>query len=178
MAARRTCLYLATALALSAISPVHAQPSQLATAVKATYLYKLVPFVEWPAGEAARPLTICIVGPDPFGTVLDRAVTGQAYDGRPFAVTRLEVLETPASCDVAYASGSPRQVAATLRAAEGHPILTVTDSGTKAGMVDFTLHQGKVRFRIDQAAAEANGLTVSSKLLSLALSVNSVKGRP
>jgi hypothetical protein len=45
-------------------------------------------------------------------------------------------------------------------------------------MVDFTLHQGKVRFRIDQAAAEANGLTVSSKLLSLALSVNSARARP
>jgi hypothetical protein len=176
MAARR--IWLAMAAALSATAPVHAQPSQLATAVKATYLYKLVPFVEWPAGEAARPLTICIVGPDPFGPVLDRAVTGQAYDGRPFTITRLEALEAPAACDVAYAGGSARQVAATLRAAEGHPILTVTDGSPTAGMVDFTLHQGKVRFRIDQAAAEANGLTVSSKLLSLALSVNSARARP
>lgn len=176
MAARR--IWLAMAVALSATVPVHAQPSQLATAVKATYLYKLVPFVEWPAVDAARPLTICIVGPDPFGPVLDRAVTGQAYDGRPFTITRLEALEAPAACDVAYAGGSARQVAATLRAAEGHPILTVTDGSPTAGMVDFTLHQGKVRFRIDQAAAEANGLTVSSKLLSLALSVNSTKVRP
>jgi hypothetical protein len=175
MPARRT--WLTVILALSAAMPVSAQPSQLATAVKATYLYKLAPFVEWPAGDPTKPFTICVVGPDPFGQLLDQAVAGQAYAGRPFTVVRMTALDTPDACNVAYAGGSPQQVTSTLRAASGHPILTVTDSSKSAGMVDFAVHQGKVRFRVDQTAAEASGLTISSKLLSLALSVRSAKGR-
>ncbi|MBP2159293.1 MULTISPECIES: YfiR family protein [Asticcacaulis] len=175
MAGRRILL---ACLAVVVAAPAQAQPSQLETAVKATYLYKLAPFVEWPADDSAGPFTICVVGPDPFGPLLDKAVAGQAYDGRPFAVTRTATLTAPDTCEIAYAGGTAQQVAATLRAAEGHPVLTVTDGSQAAGMVNFTLHQGKVRFRIDQAATEASGLTVSSKLLSLALSVHPAKGRP
>ena len=174
MAGRRI---IVACVAVVAAAPVHAQPSQLETAVKATYLYKLAPFVEWPGDASSRPFTICVVGPDPFGPLLDNAIAGQACDGRPFAVARTPTLTAPDTCDIAYAGGSEQQVAATLRAAEGHPVLTVTDSSQAAGMVNFTLHQGKVRFRIDQAATEASGLTVSSKLLSLALSVRPGKGR-
>lgn len=168
---------MAAVVTLAAAMPTYAQPSQLETAVKATYLYKLAPFVEWPATEASGPFTICVIGPDPFGPLLDNAVAGQAYAGRPFAVSRLTTL-APDACDIAYAGGSAQQVATTLRAAQGHPVLTVTDGGQAAGMVNFTIHQGKVRFRIDQVATEASGLAVSSKLLSLALSVRTAKARP
>lgn len=169
------CLGLIAALLMPATT-ADAQTSQLAAAVKATYLYKLAPFVEWPPGNPARPFTICIVGPDPFGPVLDQAIAGQTYSGRPFAVARMATLNAGA-CDIVYAGGAPQQVAATLHAAEGHPVLTVTDGSRTPGMVDFMLHNGKVRFRIDQAAAETHGLTISSKLLSLALSVRTAKGR-
>lgn len=159
------------------IAPAQAQPS-LETAVKAAYLYKLAPFVEWPAGDPARPFTICVVGPDPFGAVLDRAVAGQAYNGRPFTVVRMATLDAPDGCNIAYAGGSPQQIAATLQASQGHAVLTVTDNSPSAGMVDFIVQQGKVRFRIDQAAAADSGLAISSRLLSLALAVNSSKARP
>ena len=167
-----------TAIAmLVAAMPAHARSSQLEMAVKATYLYKLAPFVEWPADESSGPFVICVVGPDPFGPLLDNAIAGQTYGGRPFAVSRLTTL-APDACDIAFAGGSAQQVSATLRAAQGHPVLTVTDGGKVGGMVNFTIHQGKVRFRIDQVATEASGLTVNSKLLSLALSVRTAKGRP
>ncbi len=37
------------------------------------------------------------------------------------------------------------------------------------GMIDFVLKDARVRFRIDPRAAERSGLTISSKLLSLAV---------
>ena len=49
-------------------------------AVKATYLYKFAPFVEWPAGAfrfPSDPLVICIVGTDAVGSLVDEAATGQ-----------------------------------------------------------------------------------------------------
>lgn len=176
MAPRRSLAWLCLGLAVSAAT-VQAQPSQLETAVKATYLYKLAPFVEWPEAGRQGNFVICIIGADPFGPVLDRAVAGQAYDTRPITVARLAVMSSDATCHIAYLGGTPSQVTAGLRAAEGRPVLTVTDGGKPAGMIDFAVQQGKVRFHIDQAAAETSNLTISPKLLSLALSVRS-KGQP
>src|SRR3546814_1608149 len=45
----------------------------LERAVKASFLFKFVPFVDWPAnafGSATAPFQICLNGQDPFGSVL------------------------------------------------------------------------------------------------------------
>jgi len=161
------------ALALAAL-PARAADS-LETAVKATYLYKFAPFVTWPSG--GQTFTICVVGTDPFGPLLDRAVAGQQASGRPIAVRRLALADKSQPCDIAYIGGSAAQsVRDALRALHGAPVLTVTDSGSPAGVIDFTLDQGRVRFRIDDEAAAENGLVISSKLLSLAVSVNPRRG--
>jgi hypothetical protein len=57
-------------------------------------------------------------------------------------------------------------------------VLTVTDGEWRPhrGMVDFEISGGRVRFNIDQAAANAAGLTISSKLLDVALSVRPAAG--
>ena len=167
------CLGLAAAAALGPAMPAVAQPStQMEVAVKATYLYKLAPFVDWPPDDNGQPLTICVVGADPFGGTLDRAVAGQAFGPRPYIIARVDTIGPDSTCNVAFIGGSAAQsVAGALRAVHGLPVLTVTDEGDPAGIVDFTVQDGRVRFRIDQRAATENGLTISSKLLSLALSV-------
>ena len=61
-----------------------------------------------------------------------------------------------------------------LAAAQGRPVLTVTDSNTAAeggGIMQFVIEGGHVRFDIDNAAAARNHLSISSKLLNLAASV-------
>jgi hypothetical protein len=168
---------LATAVAagLATVAPARAQDS-LETAVKATYLYKFAPFVDWPAmAEAAgAPFAICVVGADPFGSVLDQAVEGQAVDGRPIEVRRMDVISHVSPCRIAYLGGSRAQsVQAALRALRGSAILSVTTDRANPGIVDFVLDGGHLRFRIDDALATECGLRISSKLLRLAVSVNS-----
>jgi hypothetical protein len=146
------------------------------TEMKAAYLYKLAPFVDWPASAfegPSDPLVICIVGADPFGSTLDHAVAGQRVGPRPVTVRRLPVAHGREGCAIMYMGGSRAQsTAQALRAVHGRPVLTVTDGGAGArGMVDFTLVEGKVRFRIDDQAASESGLKISSKLLRLAISV-------
>jgi hypothetical protein len=71
-----------------------------------------------------------------------------------------------------FVTGSAEQpVAQALAAVRGTPVLTVTDGQTVAdalGIINFVLADGRVRFEIDQGSAAGNGLTISSKLLSLA----------
>lgn len=165
------------ALALCLGMPVAAPAgTPLETTVKATYLYKLAPFVTWP-DNGSGPFSICIVGQDPFGVQLDRAIAGQSLGGRPFQLLRMDTIGPKSLCQIAYLGGSRDQsVAGALHAVRGKPILTVTDEGEAPGIVEFAVRENRVRFRIDQAAAADNGLAISSKLLSLALTVKPAKG--
>ncbi|MEI9903755.1 MAG: YfiR family protein [Asticcacaulis sp.] len=177
MRTRRTAVrsyaFAAAAAALFGAAPVQAAPAPaLEAAIKATYLYKFAPFVTWPGGDSTAPFTICIVGDDPFGAQLDRAVAGQSLDSRPFQIVRLDTITAQAPCAVAFLGGSRKQsITSALQAVHGAPILTVTDESDPPGIIAFEMQDDRVRFRIDQQAANDGGLTISSKLLSLALSV-------
>ena len=150
----------------------------LELAVKATYLYKLAPFVSWPAAawpDAVSPLIICIQGKDPFGPLIDRAVAGQRVGGRPVAVRRLPRVDAGSGCQIVYIGGSDVQPeAAALHEIGRSPVLTVTDQERGAaapGDVHLMLQDGRVRFVIDNGQAQQQGLAISSKLLALAVRV-------
>ena len=157
----------------------HAQPDvSLEYAVKATYLYKLAPFVNWPPTtfEAPdQPFRICVAGDDPFDDYLKQAVAGRNFSGHPFEVRKLDALAPGMDCQIVFIghlrSQSTRQA---LDAVSGEPVLTVTDSGVPAdqgGIVQFVMHGGRVGFAIDTTAAARSHLSISSKLLNLAVAV-------
>lgn len=61
-----------------------------------------------------------------------------------------------------------------VAALQGAPVLTVTDApqgDATGGVINFVLIDGRVRFDIDQRAAQDNHLVISSKLLGLAVRV-------
>ena len=157
---------------------VTAQDKPLELAVKAAFIPKFLPFVEWPAGAfptAGAALRICVIGGDPFGDLLDRAAGNQTVAGHPLAVQRLPVATRGDDCQVVYAAGSPEQSVATILATvRGLPVLTVTNEATDArsrGIINLIVDASRVRFEIDQAAAAQSGLSISSKLLNLAARV-------
>lgn len=144
-------------------------------AVKATYLYKLAPFVNWPPEEfssPAAPFRICIVGRNPFGDFLHGAVAGRSLGTHRFEVQTLDTLHPGSDCQVAFIDDpQPERVRAALDAVVNEPVLTVTEADAPAGIVQFVLHRGRVRFRIDAEAAARHRISISSKLLDLALGV-------
>ena len=169
---------LAAVLALLGASAARAQTDSLEYAVKATYLYKFAPFVQWPPGSFASqssPLALCVIGEGGFVAVLEHAVGGTQIEGRPILVRQLGGPASGTVCHVLYiAGGEPLAVADVLARLRGTPVLTVTDSGrdrrTK-GIVNFLTVDNRIRFEIDTQAAAENGLVISSKLLSLAVTV-------
>lgn len=147
-------------------------------AVKATYLYKLAPFVNWPPRTFTSPdapFNICVVGHDPFNDFLEKSVAGRRLGTHPIEVRRLDMATPRADCQIAFiGSARPESVHQALEAFSGKPVLTVTDSAdpdTAGSVVQFVIRRGHVRFEIDSSAASRNHLVISSKLLSLALAV-------
>jgi hypothetical protein len=163
---------LATVLLLVGdVCPAHAQVSE--AAVKAAFLPKIARYVEWPsrAMAAGGSLQLCIVGADPFGRLMDEAVVGQTVADRPVVVRRMNGGEQVAGCHVAFLRG-PTALRA-LPSLRGRPVLTVTDSrdGQARGMVHFARKGERVSFHIDDVLAREAGLSISSRLLAIALSV-------
>ncbi|MDB5446716.1 MAG: putative transrane protein [Phenylobacterium sp.] len=167
----------ATVLNLVGPASASAEGASLEYAVKANYLYKFGPFVEWPPRVFASlqsPFNVCVFGEDPFGPALDSAVRGQSVGGHRVAVRRLSSVSGAPDCHVLYVGRSRSQSPAeVLKLVRGLPILTVTDEGqgVGGGMVQFVLRDGRVRFGLDVAGAEASGLSISSKLQALATNV-------
>lgn len=173
---RAAALALAVATATGGIAA--APEGSLEFAVKASYLTKFGAFVRWPpdAIAAGAPARLCLVGADPFGAMMDEAARGQQLDGHPLVVVRMDAVDprAAASCQIMFI-GKPagQSTAASLQAVAGRPVLTVTDRsrGVDGGIIQFVMTDGRVRFDVDQAAAQADNLQISAKLLALAVEV-------
>lgn len=166
---------LRACIPMLACTVAFAQGTSVEYAVKATYLYKLAPFVEWPAGtfdSPNDPFILCVVGHDPVAALVDPAVQGQQLAGHMIDVLHLAEVRHDARCHILYvATHGPAAVAA-LDAVRGLPVLTVTDAAQDPrarGIVNFIVQDNRVRFEIDSRAATENHLVISSKLLNLAV---------
>lgn len=153
--------------------PANAATEPLEYAVKAAYLYKFGFFVQWPPAAfaaASSAVNLCVLGDDPFGETLDTAVNGQHIGGRPIVIKRMKTIAKGSGCHILYITGD---AVPALEAVKGSSVLTVTDGHkqTAPGIINFVLKDNRVRFTIDDEAAAQNNLAISSKLLSLALSV-------
>lgn len=174
----RTALAAAALIIAVCASAAVAQPAPTASDVKAAYLLKLGAFVDWPsdteAANAAAPVVLCISGRDAVTNAIARQISGAAVGDRPISLRRLQKISVADGCHIAYVAGSPEQsVGDGLRAVAAAPVLTITDAdrGETRGMIHFAMQQKRVRFHIDAGAATRSGLSLSSKLLALALSV-------
>jgi hypothetical protein len=139
--------------------------------VKATFLYRLSSFVEWPEMEQdSRNLRLCVIGEDPFGALID-FFQGQIVHGRKLVITRLGEDSPLDSCNLAFVGTTEtRREESLLAKARLAHVLTVGESKKftrHGGIVRFFLDKGLVRMEINATAAKASGLSISAKLMSL-----------
>jgi hypothetical protein len=144
--------------------------------IKAAYLYNFIALTEWPARafpSPDAPLRVCIVGDDPFGSILERTVHGEVVNGRRMVIERFPPLERAAQCHVVFLSRrtAPRPVLDTLAAS---PVLTIGESEAVAqagGTIVFVAEDGRIRFEVNRSAATRRGLTFNARLLEVAREV-------
>jgi len=143
--------------------------------VKAAFLFNFAKFVEWPAQafkSPGEPIAICVLGPNPFGSSLDKVVAGKAVGNRQFVVREVRNAQQAGECHIVFVSldGWPRS-RAVLGEIKRCCVLTVGETGdfiAGGGMINLRLEEARVRVEINPDAAERARLRISSKLLSLA----------
>jgi hypothetical protein len=130
---------------------------------KARFLNTFVQYVKWPG---SAPRTVGVLGDDPFGGYLEKALRGK------FKIIRSKRVEELKNCQVVFVSKSERgNVGDVIETLGGANVLTVGDSegfARQGGVIGFTMQGENVRFEINKAAARRAGLNISSELLSRA----------
>jgi hypothetical protein len=154
-----------------------AAANDLEAEVKAAMLYNFTRFVEWPASawkDPRAPMVVGVLGSDPFGQVLEDTLRDKTYGGgRPIVVRRLKSIAEIDGCQVLFVSRSEKKrLAEVLHAPQAAGVLTVSDIEDftrSGGVIGFQTVDHKVRFGVNLGTASKAGLTISSKLLRLAL---------
>jgi len=168
-------LFLQTIAALN--REAHAQPPPPSQSdIQAVYLFDFAKFVRWPAGAEHEPLTICVAAPKTFADSVTKLISGEQIESRPLAIRAIQNAGDKAGCAILFIDVSAKEHLDTLLAATaGKPVLTVSDIPgflDRGGMIQFLLLNNRVRFSVDLRPVEHSGLSLSSELLKVAVSVS------
>lgn len=159
----------------ASVSGWSAEPVSREYQLKAAFLYNFTKFIEWPPGRTQNkntPILIGVLGNNPFGDELAKAVEGRFQNGHPFLVTNVTTVGEVKAVHLLFVPRGQEQLlqehAAALLAAG---VLTVGESeaaATCGSAITFATEADKIRFEINLEAMDHGGFKVSSKLLQLA----------
>lgn len=159
----------------SSALPLFAQSKEYQ--LKAAFLYNFAKFVEWPERRFVNPqspFVIGVLGENPFGDSLEKAVRGRRVSGRRIVVKQFRGMNSAHEAHLLFVGVSSQEQWHQQQRALGKGVLVVGETewfANHGGTISFLLRGDKLRFRINMKSATAEGLKVSSQLQKLAVDV-------
>ncbi|HYV84683.1 MAG TPA: YfiR family protein [Patescibacteria group bacterium] len=157
-------------------------PSDLEYQIKASFVYTVAKFVEWPVGSfasASAPLTLGIVGGGDVSDEIAAALRGKRVHDRELIVRRLADPAGACDCQILYVIGtageSPQAVFDRTSSAGVLTVGETRDFAARGGILELAMQESMVQFEVNIAAAQKAGLIISSKILRLG---HVIKGTP
>jgi hypothetical protein len=153
-------------------------------AVKAAYLLSFTRYVEWPAAafsDSAAPVNICVVGDEGLPDVVRQTIDGRRSRGRPVRLVRPDAPAHVGDCHLVFLPARIQSIDRWLATLRTISALTVGEGAEflqRGGMIAFIVREQTIRFLIDDQAARAAGLRISSRLLALAARPGSAGAPP
>lgn len=168
----------ATSLAVLCSAPV-ALRGQTAVSVeyriKAQFLANFLKFIEWPPnalGNDNSPFWMCSTGYFPFGTALAESTRGELVRGKRIEIRWIRNSAELRSCQVLFVSESEaKNYQKILTNIHGAAILSVGETPDfldAGGTVAFFFQEKALQFDVNLSGANAAGLKISARLLSVA----------
>lgn len=155
------------------LAPAFAEPAEEYVA-KAAFIYNVAQFSTFPDKNLGT-MEMCVLGRDPFGPVLN------SFVGKSVGASKLTVrypknsTDAIKQCRILFISSSEEDnLGAITESAREAGILTVADmrgAARKGVMVELAIEDRRIAFEINNEAARAANIAVSSKVLRLAKAV-------
>lgn len=140
--------------------------------IKARFLALFPDYFKWPSDSVkTRSFTIGILGQDPFGDKLDKAIDGKLYEGKRMHVKRSADIEALTACQMIFFSKA-RSVgcAALLARLNAEAVVTVGETDDflrQGGAIVFIVDGSKVRYEINRKAFKQGEIEVDLRLLPM-----------
>jgi len=147
--------------------------------IKASLIFNFLQFVEWPPDSWSadeHELRLCTIGEDRFKGALT-TLQGEVVLGKHLIVVQLQAAEPAAltPCHALFIGALPREeTRQILLSTAAQRILTIGEQENFlewGGIINFLVLGDRIKFEINNAAAQRGRLSISSKLLRLAHSV-------
>ncbi len=143
--------------------------------VKAAFLFQFALYVEWPASsfsDAQTPITIGLLGKNPFDDFLRKAIEGKTVNRRKLVIKHCADLDEARQCHLLFISSSEKKsLPRILKGLRNASVLTVgdvEDFASQGGIINLVVIEKTVRFEVNPSVAERAGLKISSQVLELA----------
>ncbi len=168
-------LFICACLLLCTSAPAIAdQNSDEAPLFKAAYIYNFAKLVSWPSGtwqSPEMPFTLCIVGEDQVSEALKK-LTGKKIKGHDVKVQSFRKQLPTGLCQLLYLAQNIKLDQGWVKRSLSEPsVLSVSEVPgflEQGGVIELFRQDQRTRFKINQKNAINLGLSISSRLLSLA----------
>ena len=169
----KSLILLASILAANSTEAASGTLHQL----KSAFIFNFSKYIGFPseALQEGKPFLVGIEGEDDYGPDLVAALNGKLVDGHAFVVRRVRNLAEMRQCQFMIVGESKdEEIRRVVRAVQGSPVVLIGDGSEftrDGGTIAFVEVDNRVRFDVNLEAAKASRLTISSKLLGLAVNI-------
>lgn len=171
----RLCLAVVLVFFCGAIH-AYADTSELEYRVKSAFLYNFTKFIEWPAARKRADFVMCVAGSPQLHAKLVETIGDKENNGMPIKFSSIRHPGEAQNCQLVFLGFmDAARLTDWVGALSDAAVLTVSDDSgfiEMGGMIQFVIIDGKIRFDINQTAANRSSIKMSSKLLGLARNVN------
>ena len=144
--------------------------------IKALFIYQFTKYVEWPAGSKGGEFVIGVVGNSSVVSVLEQMATTKKVGAQPIVVKKFSSASQVSGCQMLYlCSDKSSDFTAVLSKLKGKSTLLITEASglaKKGSVINFVLQDNRQKFELSKNNASKFGLSVSSSLTQLAISVD------
>ncbi len=142
--------------------------------IKAVYLYNFLKFVTWPDLPSNSPFSLCVLGEDIVNDRL-KNLAGQPVTGEAISIHFLNKPSSEQQCNALFIGESEKKfIKEIVQFYSKTPTLTISSVDNfiqSGGMIGFITQGNLIRFNINLKQARQTQLSISSKLLELAIEV-------
>ncbi len=142
--------------------------------IKAAFIYNFTKFVMWPQHNPNSDndsFNVCILGDDRL-TAATETIQGKLVHGKVLQIKYITNASENGGCEIIFlAISNTERLHQALASLKGTTVLSIGDSSDfvdNGGIIGLFVEDNKVRFDINQLAADDNGLKINSRLLELA----------
>lgn len=153
-------------------------------ALKAGFLYNFTQFIRWPEETASLSDTfyapfdfsLCVIGRDPFGDLLEVLADNLKAQGRPMNIIRLGMDDPWHECHILFVpKDENRHMEKILKKVANSSVLVIGEASLEGKLqpgISFLIKNDTIQFTINKDAIKRSRLRVDSELLDIALEVN------